>query len=363
MIDDLLSKYLDDRNSLSDDEYRTLIRMLQESPELAQKLKSLLVTDDALSRHLSMDRKDFESQVTQRLIDLRDPADMAERVRERISVQGGSAQEQGRWRPSWFQRWGWAAATAAMLLLSVLFYAYTKFSSSGGDIRALSLTAEVGPKSKVILKWKDVFGSEEGFQIERSFDGMIYTEIARVASGVDTYVDSGSQNTTLGYYRVRAFSHSGYSGYSNTASVSMSSRPAISVSARGYVGKGQQSLVAGIAITGTENRKILIRTLGAVMGDAGVSDVLPNPIVQVYKEGKLIARNDNWQEVDPLGEQNGYVCGRSEEIKATGSAPSGTNSHLDSAMIITLPPGLYTAEVLGVGETTGMALVEVFEVK
>lgn len=350
---DLLEKCLE--GSATPEEESCVVEAAHASEECARILWDTVSFDASL--HACRGNESMFVQKVMAVITRRDLSkNFAPDMRRRLEKNG---------RPAtvWFPRWGWAASVAAMLLISVLVYAYTKFSTSGKAIQSLQLTASVGPNSEVHLKWTDVFDSEEGFQIERSFDGMMYGEIARVASGVESYKDTGAQKAAIGYYRVRAFSHSGFSNYSNTASVSLLTPPGISISARGHVGKGYEVLVTGIVITGSESKKVLIHTMGPLLVDAGVPDVLVNPVVSLRTGGKTIARNDNWQEYDPLGEQNGYVCGKPEEIKAIGLVPSGTSHQLESAIMITLPPGLYTADVQGVDDTTGMTLVEILEVK
>jgi hypothetical protein len=96
---------------------------------------------------------------------------------------------------------------------------------------------------------------------------------------------------------------------------------------------------------------------------------LANPFVQLFSGQTVIAQNDNWQDAPSC---DGFVCGGATEIAATGldpcqpnpgqtTSPSGCAQ--ESAMLITLPPGAYTAIVSGVGGGTGVGLVEVFEVE
>jgi hypothetical protein len=94
---------------------------------------------------------------------------------------------------------------------------------------------------------------------------------------------------------------------------------------------------------------------------------LPNPFVQLFSDQDVIAQNDNWQDAPSC---NGFVCGTAAEISATGLDPCQPNPGqptsppsctLESAILITLPPGAYTAIVRGLGNTRGVGLVEAFE--
>jgi hypothetical protein len=83
--------------------------------------------------------------------------------------------------------------------------------------------------------------------------------------------------------------------------------------------------------------------------------------LQVFPQGQIvpIAQSDTWMVLDPLCAPPIQTCGGPAAIAATGFAPP---HDLEAAVLLTLPPGAYTAIVSGVGATTGVALVDVFEV-
>jgi len=133
--------------------------------------------------------------------------------------------------------------------------------------------------------------------------------------------------------------------------------------------------IGGFIIGGATSKTVLIRGRGPSMSGApfNVPGTLSNPFMQVYSfaSGTFIAQNDNWQVDDPLCATGGYVCGGETEIIATGldpcipnpgqsSAPPGCAN--ESAVLITLPPGQYGAIMNGVSSTTGVGLVEMFDV-
>lgn len=80
-----------------------------------------------------------------------------------------------------------------------------------------SLTATAG-KRKVTLSWADNSGNESGFKIERSTDGVVFTQIATTGADVTTYTNGSLTSGTTYHYRVRAYNSSGDSAYSNVAS-------------------------------------------------------------------------------------------------------------------------------------------------
>jgi hypothetical protein len=83
-------------------------------------------------------------------------------------------------------------------------------------------------------------------------------------------------------------------------------------------------------------------------------------VVRIFdRQAAEIADSDDWQVSTGQCQARGYICGSPAEIDALGLAPGDPR---EAAVLITLPPGPYTAVVRGVGSTTGIALVEVFEV-
>jgi hypothetical protein len=129
----------------------------------------------------------------------------------------------------------------------------------------------------------------------------------------------------------------------------------VNLSARVDVGTGSNSLIAGFVIGGSTNMTVLIRASGPALTPFGVSGVLPDPklILQNQATGAAIATNSGWGG-DPV------IASVAASAGAFGwSSPTS----LDSAMVITLPPGQYTANVSGASGDSGVALVEVYEIQ
>lgn len=129
----------------------------------------------------------------------------------------------------------------------------------------------------------------------------------------------------------------------------------INISTRANVKTGEGLLIAGVAITGNSPKKILIRAIGPALAAYHVTDVLSDPQLKLLKGGTVIAQNDNWSD-SPTQAQ--LIAAANS---ATGAFPLADGAK-DSAMLVTLEPGNYTAQVTGIGETVGNALIEVYEV-
>ena len=107
-------------------------------------------------------------------------------------------------------------------------------------------------------------------------------------------------------------------------------------------------LIGGFIVTGTEPKKLLLRALGPSLTKSGnVTNPLLNPILQLHTPDGVVT-NDNWMD------------SQKSEIQSTGLAPS---EDLESAILITLNPGTYTAVVRGNAPfVTGIAVVDIFDI-
>jgi hypothetical protein len=135
---------------------------------------------------------------------------------------------------------------------------------------------------------------------------------------------------------------------------------------------GSNVMIGGFRIDGTGTKTVLIRARGPFLAGApfNLSGVLADPSVKLYSGATVIAQSDNWQTTDPLCGLPITACGNATQITATGKDPCRPNPgqtvpppncSKESALLVTLPPGAYTAIVRGVNNGTGLGMVEVFE--
>jgi len=169
-------------------------------------------------------------------------------------------------------------------------------------------------------------------------------------------------NLSPGPYTAQVTGASGDSGvalaevYDATASGSYttSSPRLVNISGRAQVGTGANVLIAGFVIGGTTNKTVLIRAAGPALVGFGLGGVLASPYLQLFSSASSTTpqwTNTGWNN-DPA------IAAAAASV---GAFAFGTGS-LDSAVLVTLPPGAYSAEVSGVNSGTGLALVEVYEV-
>jgi hypothetical protein len=128
------------------------------------------------------------------------------------------------------------------------------------------------------------------------------------------------------------------------------------ISTRALVETGDNVVIGGFIVQGSTASRVIIRAIGPELTQHGVPDALHNPTLELHDgTGALIASNDNWGMtiIGGIITQN-----QVRDIMNSGHAPS---NGLESAIIADLPPGNYTAIVRGVNDTTGVALVEVYD--
>jgi hypothetical protein len=121
----------------------------------------------------------------------------------------------------------------------------------------------------------------------------------------------------------------------------------INISTRGPVETGDNVMIAGFVIEGSNEKTVLIRVLGPSLAASNVPDPLQDPFVQLFEGSTLLTSNDDYADT---ANADTFIGGTLEP-----------DSPKESVIVATLDPGEYTAIVRGVGETTGNALVEVYD--
>ena len=118
------------------------------------------------------------------------------------------------------------------------------------------------------------------------------------------------------------------------------------ISTRGNVGTGDNVMIGGFIVGGGQPTNVIVRALGPTLTGFGVSGALADPTLELHDgNGTVIGQNDDWKSI------------QQEAIQSSGYAPP---KDAEAAILATLQPGNYTAIVRGKNNTTGVALVEVY---
>jgi uncharacterized repeat protein (TIGR03806 family) len=124
------------------------------------------------------------------------------------------------------------------------------------------------------------------------------------------------------------------------------------LSTRALVGTGANVLIPGIIIPPGSPKSVLIRAIGPTLAAAGVSGALTNPVLTLYSGSQTLATNTRWNTAANVAE----IRAATTRVGLT-PLPEGS---ADSALLLTLAPGGYTAQVAGANDGTGVGLIEVY---
>jgi hypothetical protein len=159
--------------------------------------------------------------------------------------------------------------------------------------------------------------------------------IATLLPGSYTAIIRGVNNTT-GIASIEAYD------------IDSTSTRLINISARGQVGINDQVLIGGFIVNGSQPKNVIVRAIGPSLANAGISGALADPTLELHdSNGNTLSTNDDWQS-----------SAQASQISASGFAPSNPK---ESAIIATLASGAYTAIIRGVNNSTGIGMVEVFD--
>jgi uncharacterized repeat protein (TIGR03803 family) len=120
----------------------------------------------------------------------------------------------------------------------------------------------------------------------------------------------------------------------------------LNVSTRLNVGTGNNVLIGGFIVTGTLPKQVILRAIGPSLAGFGVRGALADPVLELHDPDGTVITNNNWKDT------------QESEVAATNLAPS---NDLESAIVASLAPGAYTAIVTGNNNTTGVALIEAYD--
>jgi hypothetical protein len=172
--------------------------------------------------------------------------------------------------------------------------------------------------------------------------GNIYLSVITQAGGGTIYkfTPAGVRNTFVSETTVVSFM-----AFGPAAVVAAPSAQLLNVATRLKVLNGDNVLIGGFIITGTEPKKVLILGIGPSLAQF-FSGSLADPTLELYQGNTLLQMNDDWK------------TDQQAEVEATGAQPSNDS---ESAIVRTLDPGSYTAILRGKGDTTGIGVVQAYD--
>jgi kumamolisin len=140
----------------------------------------------------------------------------------------------------------------------------------------------------------------------------------------------------------------------------------VNLSARAFVGTGANILIGGFAISGSTPQTVILRADGPSLAGFGLAGTLASPVLTLSGSAGTIATNAGWSStpVNGAAAADGItIQSLTAELNARVGAFAFAEGSGDSAIVATLPPGIYTAQVAGANGSTGIALLEIYELR
>jgi hypothetical protein len=126
----------------------------------------------------------------------------------------------------------------------------------------------------------------------------------------------------------------------------------VSIASRGTVSVGDGALIGGFVVVGNSPKTLLIRGIGPTLTSFGLVGALADPVLTIYQDGEAIANNAGWA--------NSAAIATAATQAGAFALAAGSR---DAALLATLKPGSYTAQVKASQVTSsGVALIEIYEV-
>ena len=164
-----------------------------------------------------------------------------------------------------------------------------------------------------------------------------------LAPGAYTAVLSGANGLTTGIALMEVYD----------LTVGAAGQRLINLSTRGPVGNGANALLCGFYVSGTQPKRLLIRGVGPGLAAFGVTGVVAKPVLTLYRGTAQVVQNTGWS---TSADAPAITTGALEAGTFALAAGSG-----DSAILVNLAPGLYTAQVTSLDAAGGQGLIEIYE--
>jgi hypothetical protein len=224
-------------------------------------------------------------------------------------------------------------------------------------------TMSVAPNGRIDVVWLDTRNSlnDTDSQLFYSYSldgGNTWSANEAVSDAFDPHIGYPNQNKIGDYITIVSDIAGGNVAYTATFNgeqdvyyvrVAPPALQLLNISTRMRVQSGDNSVIAGFIITGTDPKKVIIRGIGPSL--SGFNGTLANPVLELHQGNVTLATNDDWKTKSD---------GTSQQAEVEGTTIPPTND-LESAIVTTLNPGSYTAILSGKNGGTGIGVVEVYD--
>ena len=183
------------------------------------------------------------------------------------------------------------------------------------------------------------------------------------ALGVGALLFTGNHDNTDIFFKMAQVAIVGFGSSTTTTTAAATAAAPLaalrtsnltSLSTRGHVGTGLANLVSGFVVTGATPATVLIRAVGPTLALLGLPGALQRPVLQIFNSSGAVIHST---EKSSLAANAADVAFAATQVGTFALTPGSA----DAVLLVTLPPGSYTAQIDGAGGTTGLALLEVYQ--
>jgi hypothetical protein len=223
-------------------------------------------------------------------------------------------------------------------------------------------TFSVAPNGRIDSVWLDTRNASNNTDSQLFYSysrdgGTTWSPNVAVSEPFDPYLGYPNQNKIGDYLTIVSNSDGGNVAYAATFNGEediyyVRVAPPVqllNISTRMRVSTGEKVLIAGFIVTGTDPKRVIIRGIGPSL--SGIAGTLSDPILELHQGNSTLVVNDNWKT-----RQDG--SSQQAEVEATSIPPP---NDLESAIVVTLNPGTYTAILSGKNDASGIGVVEVYD--
>ncbi len=205
----------------------------------------------------------------------------------------------------------------------------------------------IAPNGRVLVLTETASGADAGVGTVTSGGQVSVTTVAQKTVTATVVADTATIQTEV------TDSSGTMTSFEGGNDEVIASQRLVNISSRASAGAGEAQTIAGLVITGEDSKPVLIRAVGPGLTDFNVTGVLAAPQLDLYSGQTVIATNTGWS-----------GSADSADIIEAGAVAGAfplDSANADSAILETLPPGSYTAQVSGADGGTGVVLVEVYD--
>lgn len=168
--------------------------------------------------------------------------------------------------------------------------------------------------------------------------------------------DNGAESVACRFLGIRAGEGRKITQIFSGSAAEFSETALSNISTLARISSPTDAIVSGFAVSGLNNRSVLLRAVGPTLATFGVNDALKNPVLSVFQGDRLVATNSGWAGATPTTAQE-----VTNAFDRAGAFRYTDETSRDCALVLSLAPGSYTAQVKSGDGTPGSTLLEVYD--